>query len=174
MSIIKRKILTTFVVLCAFASGAFGAPNKTIAAIDALIQAPKTQAAPIAQVATSPRYAVVVFFRSSCPHCQRYVPVLVQVAKQLNLTVYAYSTDGGGLPSLPYPLHATPHILQTFYQGIQDVVPTTFIINTRTLGFTLLGQGEQAPATLEKMLSPYAPAQTSNTTRQTVTRSAYP
>lgn len=38
------------------------------------------------------------FFSSSCPHCQRFSPVLKQMAQRYGFHVVAISMDGGYLP----------------------------------------------------------------------------
>ena len=103
-------------------------------------------------------YAIVLFFRSTCPHCQRFTPVLKAVAQKLHLYVYPYSTDGGTLPAYPAPLYATGEVRRLFFQGIPDVVPSIFMINTHTLGFHLLAQGEISKADLIRELTPYSEA----------------
>ncbi|WP_298624832.1 conjugal transfer protein TraF [uncultured Legionella sp.] len=41
------------------------------------------------------------FFSSSCPHCQRFSPVLKQLSQRYGFHVVAVSTDGGYLPDFP-------------------------------------------------------------------------
>lgn len=41
------------------------------------------------------------FFRSTCPYCQRFAPILKHFADQNNITVIPISLDGIGLPDFP-------------------------------------------------------------------------
>ena len=41
------------------------------------------------------------FFSSSCPHCQRFSPVLKHMAQRYGFKVVAISMDGGYLPEFP-------------------------------------------------------------------------
>lgn len=133
------------------------AGNALLSAMDH-IQASKTQ---VTQVAHHPKkvtpatqpYALVVFFRSTCPHCQRFTPIVKQVASDNHLKVYAYSTDGGALPAFPTPLRATPSVLGTFFTGLPEVVPTVFLINTNTMGFSLVTQGEESSQAFQDQLN---------------------
>ncbi|CZP44927.1 conjugal transfer protein TraF [Legionella pneumophila] len=44
------------------------------------------------------RQGFFFFFSSSCPHCQRFSPVLKQMAQRYGFQVVAISMDGGYLP----------------------------------------------------------------------------
>jgi thiol-disulfide isomerase/thioredoxin len=41
------------------------------------------------------------FYSSSCPHCQRFAPLLKQFSDEHGFSVVAISMDGGFLPSFP-------------------------------------------------------------------------
>lgn len=41
------------------------------------------------------------FYSASCPHCQRFAPVLKQFSVRYGFKVLAISVDGGYLPSFP-------------------------------------------------------------------------
>lgn len=132
--------------------------NPTLSAINTLI-AQKTRTdhpSRFSAVRTQhARYALVLFFSSRCVHCQRFTPGFMRLAKQDHLTVYAYSADGQGLPAAPNPLMATPQVMHTFFVNTPAAVPTVFAINTKTLAYTMVSQGEVSPQVMAQKLAPY-------------------
>lgn len=87
-------------------------------------------------------YALVVFYRSSCPHCQHFIPVLAQFGSDAGFKIYAYSTDGQSLPALQDTMPMTPSIEKTFFDSPNIEVPSLFIINTKTMQTYLIDRGE--------------------------------
>lgn len=75
----------------------------------------------------SPRYALIVFYESRCPHCQRFDPVLKRYATSHHVPVLAYTLDNRSLPSFPNSVRPTPRELAHFYAGRPIVVPTLFL-----------------------------------------------
>lgn len=51
----------------------------------------------------SETHVLFFFFRSDCPYCHAYAPILAQFEKTLGLRVVPVSLDGGGLPEFPNP-----------------------------------------------------------------------
>lgn len=135
-----------------------GLANPTLNAIDALITQ-KAQSTGQAitpthtRLRSSPRYALVLFFSSRCVHCQRFTPGFMQLAHQDHLQVYAYSVDGGTLPAISHPLMATPAVIQAFYRGQPVAVPTVFAMNTQTMAYQLLSQGEVTEPVMAQKLA---------------------
>jgi conjugal transfer pilus assembly protein TraF len=43
------------------------------------------------------------FFKSNCPYCHAFAPILLGFAKATGIEVYPVSLDGGGLPEYPNP-----------------------------------------------------------------------
>ena len=153
----KSKMWVILVIELVFlSSSAYG--NVALDAVEHVVtkreHSVSRQAGP-SQAVKSP-YALVLFFRSTCPHCQRFVPGFLELVRSLKLPVFAYSTDGGALPSVPHPLLATPQVMNTFFADSQRMVPSVFVINTRTMAFQLLSQGEVAPNTEYQRLLPYS------------------
>ena len=87
-------------------------------------------------------YALVVFYRSTCPHCQHFIPVLAQFGNDAGFKIYAYSTDGQSLPALQDTMPMTPSIEKTFFDSPNIEVPSLFIINTKTMQTYLIDRGE--------------------------------
>ncbi|CZP12233.1 conjugal pilus assembly protein TraF [Legionella pneumophila] len=52
--------------------------------------------------ALSQKKGFFFFFSSSCPHCQRFAPVLKHLSQSYGFNVVAISMDGGYLPDFPY------------------------------------------------------------------------
>jgi conjugal transfer pilus assembly protein TraF len=48
-------------------------------------------------------HGLVFIFRSDCPYCHRFAPVLKRFEQEYGMTVFAISLDGKGLPEYPYP-----------------------------------------------------------------------
>ena len=76
-----------------------GRPTNTlaIAAFDERLRERDTAA--VRQLAAS--HGLVFVFRSDCPFCHRFAPVLKRFAQSHGLTVLAVSLDGGSLPEYP-------------------------------------------------------------------------
>lgn len=97
-------------------------------------------------------YALVFLMQSSCPYCHIVAPSITQVSRQLGLTVYAFTLDGGGLPGFQVPIPVTQTIREKFL-SVSNVVPATFLINVNSQKFTPISRGEVDYATLYRGLS---------------------
>jgi conjugal transfer pilus assembly protein TraF len=76
-----------------------GRPTNTLA-IAAFDQRQSEQdRAAVRQLATT--HGLVFVFRSDCPFCHRFAPILKRFAQQHGLAVLAVSLDGGTLPEYP-------------------------------------------------------------------------
>ena len=89
-------------------------------------------------------YTIVVFYESTCPHCQRYTPILKAFADDYGFTVYPFSVDGPTLPAFPKSLPVNPGILHTFFPTGQVVLPTAFLVNKQNLMTYPINVGEMA------------------------------
>src|SRR3990167_6308131 len=94
-------------------------------------------------------FSFVLFYRSSCPHCQRFAPVLSQFSKDFGFQVYAYTTDGNTLLDFPESMNATSSIEKIFFQGNNIVVPSLFLVNVKTMQAYLIDQGEMGDVKLQ-------------------------
>ena len=76
-----------------------GRPTNTlaIAAFDERLR--ETDTAAVRKLAAT--HGLVFVFRSDCPFCHRFAPVLKRFAQQHGLAVLAVSLDGGTLPEYP-------------------------------------------------------------------------
>lgn len=53
--------------------------------------------------ALAPTHGLFFFFRSDCPYCHRFAPVLKRFEQENGLKVFPISLDGGSLPEYPTP-----------------------------------------------------------------------
>ena len=135
------------------------APASTTVASAALpVQATAVQAQPLAQgldpaiAALVKNYTIVVFYESTCPHCQRFTPILKQFADEYGFTVYAFSVDGPALPAFPKPMAVNQQIVNTFFPTGQVVLPTSFLVNKANLMTYPINTGEMLmPDLLSRM-----------------------
>ena len=55
----------------------------------------------LAQLSTEK--GLIFFYRSDCPYCKKFSPVLKKFTSQFGFTVIPVSLDGPGIPDYPYP-----------------------------------------------------------------------
>jgi conjugal transfer pilus assembly protein TraF len=48
-------------------------------------------------------HVLFFFFRSDCPYCHQFAPLLRNFEREFGLTIFPISVDGGGLPDFPNP-----------------------------------------------------------------------
>ena len=96
------------------------------------------QAAQIRTAEQLARTHVLFFlFRSDCPYCQQFAPLLQRFEQKFGLPVFAISLDGGTLPEFPRArvdngIAATLNVTQ---------VPALFLASPRTNVITPIGYG---------------------------------
>jgi conjugal transfer pilus assembly protein TraF len=49
------------------------------------------------------KYGLFFFFRSNCPYCHKFSPILKMFEEEYGITVVPVSLDGKGLPEYPHP-----------------------------------------------------------------------
>lgn len=113
--------------------------NVAVDELNALIvkkEAPTVQArVPNASVQDlSDNYYFVFIYRSTCPHCHNFAPILNDFANTFHIKISAYSLDNTpleGFEATPF----TPELFQTFYVGggFKPTVPALFLVNRHTL-----------------------------------------
>lgn len=80
---------------------------------------------------------LIFFFRSDCPFCHRFAPVLKRFSEQYGFTIIPVSLDGGSLPEYPYPK-------QNYDMGNKlnvSVVPALFMVNPDSNSVSTVGYG---------------------------------
>ena len=113
-------------------------------------------------------YTIVLFYESTCPHCQRFDPILKQFADTYHFKVYPFTVDGKSLPSFENSYSVQPSILASFFDLTQDgevlpsfsnadatgvlqslmaqnriIVPAAFLIDQNTMKVYLISIGEE-------------------------------
>ncbi len=78
-------------------------------------------------------YYFVFIFRSTCPHCHNFAPVLKDFTDNFHLKVKSYSIDGKSLPEFKAK-RLTSDLFQTYYVngGFKATVPALYLVNKHT------------------------------------------
>lgn len=85
--------------------------------------------------------ALVYVFRSDCPYCKKFTPLLKAFAEEHGFTVLTFSLDGIGVPEFPYPKSDLSMLRAK--NMLPKVVPAVYVVNpkagtTETVGFGLM------------------------------------
>lgn len=87
--------------------------------------------------AVSKNSGFIFFFRSDCPYCHKFAPVLKKFSEYFGFTIIPVSLDGGGIPDFPYPK-------QNYDLGRKlnvSVVPALFLVQPDTNRVATVGYG---------------------------------
>lgn len=94
----------------------------------------KSQKTPAEIKDLSQNYYFVFIYRSTCPHCHQFAPILKDFADSFHIKVSSYSLDNESLDDFSSkPL--TPELFQSFFVSgsFKPVVPALFLVNRHTL-----------------------------------------
>jgi type-F conjugative transfer system pilin assembly thiol-disulfide isomerase TrbB len=99
----------------------------------------------------SSNYYFAFIYRSTCPHCKKFSPVLKDFSGTFHIKVRAFSLDNESLDGFD-ALPLTPELFQTFYVagGYKPTVPALFLVNRHTLEAYAVLFGEATPYQLAK------------------------
>lgn len=88
----------------------------------------------------------VFIYRSTCPHCHKFAPVLRDFAEHFHVGVKAYSLDLNPIDGFKAE-KLTPDLFQTFYMsgGYKPAVPALYLVNRDTLQAYAVLFGEATP-----------------------------
>lgn len=89
-------------------------------------------------------HVLYFFFRSDCPHCHAFAPVLLGFSRATGIQVFPISLDGGGLPEFPRPHRDRG---QADALGATQV-PALFLANPSTRDVVAVGFGTMAETEL--------------------------
>ena len=129
------RYLITLIIFISLGANA----NIAVDEINSIIQ--KKEPSKTVQTQTSPElkdlqdnYYFVFIYRSTCPHCHKFAPVLKDFTDNFNLKVKSYSIDGQSLPEFKAE-RLTAEMFQTFYVngGYKATVPALYLVNKHTL-----------------------------------------
>lgn len=95
-------------------------------------------------------YYFIFIFRSNCPHCHKFAPILKDFSNNFQLKVHSYSVDGESLRGFEDAKPLTPKLFQTLYAAghYKPAVPALFLVNHHTLEAYAVLFGEAHPAQL--------------------------
>lgn len=99
------------------------------------------------------RFAFILFYLHSCPHCQRFDPILRDFSENNKIPVLAYTLDGQSLPSFPNSVNPTKTEVMKFFPTKSPVVPTLFLMDQKTHRIYPVLQGEATEAQLSQRYS---------------------
>jgi conjugal transfer pilus assembly protein TraF len=96
------------------------------------------------------RYGIFFLFRSDCPHCHRYSPILKSFQQKYGINIMAVSMDGGGLPEWE---NFTVNNGQIARMGIEvQAVPATILFDKVTRQVVPIGFGVLSHSDLEERI----------------------
>lgn len=96
-------------------------------------------------------YYFIFIYRSTCPHCHQFAPVLKDFVSHFHIPVEAYSLDGEPLDGFD-AASLSPELFQTLYVSgdYKPVVPALYLVNRPTNQAYAVLFGEAEPAQLAK------------------------
>ncbi|HHU0006909.1 type-F conjugative transfer system pilin assembly thiol-disulfide isomerase TrbB [Legionella pneumophila serogroup 1] len=99
--------------------------------------------------ALSEQHYFIFIYRSTCPHCHQFAPILRDFASSFHIPVEAYSLDGESLDGFD-SANLTPELFQTLYVSgeYKPVVPALYLVNRPTNQAYAVLFGEAEPAQL--------------------------
>lgn len=75
--------------------------------------------------------AFVLVYMSTCPHCQRFDPILKQYVVKHKIPVLAYTLNGISLPSFKDSITPTQAEINKLFPDGHPVVPTLFVVDKK-------------------------------------------
>ena len=90
------------------------------------------------------RNGLIFFFKSDCPYCHRFSPVLKKFSDQYGFTVIPVALDGVGLPDFPYPKRN----VDLGRKLKVSVVPAVFMVDPESNAVSTVGYGYSDWSTL--------------------------
>lgn len=87
-------------------------------------------------------YQFILFYRASCPHCQRFDPVLKEYSQNIGIKVMAFTLDGVSLSAFPNSIPVSHKILEQYFGNNEILVPTLFLLNRENLHAYPVSVGE--------------------------------
>lgn len=145
-----------FFTLCIILFSLAAEANNVTDAIDQLItrQVAQNHNNDFNQINKS--YAFVLFYRATCTHCQRFMPVIKQFSDKYGFRVYPYTINGEALPVFPNSMPMTNEIASTFFSSPNFMVPSLFLINIHTMKAFVINQGEESFLDLYAQINQFA------------------
>lgn len=83
--------------------------------------------------------AIVYVFRSDCPYCKKFSPLLKAFAEAHGFTVLPFSLDGIGIEQFPFPKRDLDMLRAK--KMLPKVVPAIYVVNPKTGNMDTVGFG---------------------------------
>ena len=78
-------------------------------------------------------FTFVIFYKSTCPHCHKFVPILKDFAATYSIPIESYSFDGGSLDGLQgQKINGSIYKAYFLQGGFKAVVPALYLKNKIT------------------------------------------
>jgi len=93
----------------------------------------------------SGNWAIVYVFRSDCPYCKRFAPILKSFSEKYGYTILSVTLDGRGTSDFPNP-KTDVGVLRS-KNMVPKVVPAVYLVEprsntTQTIGFGVMNMDE--------------------------------
>ena len=102
-------------------------------------------------------YQLVLFYLSTCPHCQRFDPMLQAFVNQHHWPITPYTLNGQVLPAFPHSQLPSPTRIQHFFPAGNIAVPALFLVNRTNYHAYTVSMGEATSSGLVRRLNQLAP-----------------
>jgi len=79
------------------------------------------------------KYRFVLFYMSTCPHCQRFDPIIRKFIDHYGFKITAYTLNGQSLPSFANSEQPDLQTTNVFFARKGAQVPALFLLNTKNL-----------------------------------------
>lgn len=112
-----------------------GRPTDPQALIEHNVAKSSENAQKIYEIAS--KKGILYFFRSDCPYCKRFSPIIKRYSEQYGFTVIPIALDGIGSEEYPYP--KTSYYMQERLNV--SVVPATFLVDPDANTVATIGYG---------------------------------
>ncbi len=93
--------------------------------------------------------AFILVYMSTCPHCQRFDPILKAYVQSHHIPVLAYTLNGVALPSFQDSITPTQDEIQKLFPDGNPVVPSLFVIDQKHHQIIRALTGEASAAQLQ-------------------------
>lgn len=88
-------------------------------------------------------YQFVLFYKSTCPHCVRFDPVLKEYSRETGISIKAFTTNGRSLPDLPQTKAIDQSTINKYFGTNGSLrVPTLFVMHKTTKHVFPVSTGE--------------------------------
>ena len=91
------------------------------------------------------KYGLLYVFRSDCPYCKKFSPILKDFASSHGFTIISVSLDGKGTKDFPNPMRDLNALKRR--NALPEVVPALYLVDptqaeAKTLGFGLMNSSD--------------------------------